>query len=275
MRLARSHWIVDKCLDDVNSESQNYCMQEHVFQILQTFLDHKYAHLCMWAVGGSASGKSYTLFGDGLNQDRGVVFRTINHIFGSSPEGSAYLLLTMYLIDGDENIVDVLDNCRSHSFQGSLGHSTSLGVMALPVKPIVCDSAAFATEALQLGLIAATCYIANTVSLVAKYQTVVSLSSFDFSSLNGEAPLDAVFSTITFIETSPLEAPVTVNLSIDRLAGYSIKNLSARSIVDATTLSSHKNSSVLSYLLDEALENVSPSRCLASPCLSTDFLTAV
>lgn len=218
VRIDSSRWLVDACLDRVlriSPQPPLFSTQSDAFNKVSQLLSVSSRNKFVWAIGGPSSGKSFLLFGDEASDRAGIVFRTIGTLFDNTqPPNQMYLLIFMYLIDPDENIVDVLSCCKPHSFSDNICELSPFGATPLCIRPAVAGAEDVAMEIIQLGLKAAQLYIANTTNLLGRYQTVVKLSSF----LHTESR-EETLSSITFIETSSFESPLVVSKAIDRLAG--------------------------------------------------------
>ena len=262
-------WLVDRCLDEValgDPASGVHGSQEQVWEAVAPLLETPSSATSVLALGGHFSGKSFTLFGDDTEETRGLVFRYIESIFAASAADSTYALLSMFIIDADEAIVDVFDahGCRRHSFQGNLATIPSLGPRALPVLPRIFSDRMRCEEALRMGLLACSLHRSRLLPLCNRSQLIVQLSHFHRETDDNNSPMK----TVTFAEISSLELLPDPSLVDDRLAGATIRNISARTLREMlTTRSFLKSSSVLSYLLHDTLTSVILKTWLTYCCL--------
>ncbi|KAK6626563.1 hypothetical protein RUM44_009037 [Polyplax serrata] len=95
--------------------------QEHIFdelsQLVQSALDGY--NVCVFAYGQTGSGKTYTMEGGHEKQNRGMIPRTVDHIFKSLEEleliGWKYTVEVSFLEIYNENIRDLLQNDKEGS----------------------------------------------------------------------------------------------------------------------------------------------------------------
>lgn len=249
------HWVVDQCLDEIHlnsHEGNDFGSQEELWESLASVFETS-SSASVLALGGHNSGKSYTLFGDNTEDNRGLVHRYIDWAFSLNPAGETYALLSMFIIDSDESIVDVLDNCKLHSFQGNVGTLSPIGARALPVVPKAFNDSARCREAFRLGALASSVYRSGKLSPGTKTHFVIQLSHFQ-SSLDG-TPSRLRYAS--FVEVSSLDLPAEPRPADDNLTGTTLRNISARSL--RGILHSHslvQSASVLAYFLHDALLNV-------------------
>ena len=253
--LRSRRWVVDRCLDEVlpgQPASGEHGGQEEVWAAVAPLLETPFASV--WALGGHFSGKSFTLFGDDSEESRGLVHRYIESIFSAEATGTVFALLSLIVVEADEAVVDVFAGCTRHSFQGNLATIPSLGARALPVLPrVFCDSMR-CKEALRLGLLASSVHRARLLPLSNRSHLVVQLSHFH----RDAEDTDSSMKTVTFAEISSLELLPDPSSTNDRLAGGTIRNVSARTLKELVLKGPflQKSASVLSYFLHDALSYV-------------------
>ena len=172
--------------------------------------------LSVWLVGGAGSGKSHSLIGSEEGENKGLLYRTLEYIFNLEPTQDTFSLLTMAIIDSEENIVNVLDSCSIHSYQGNIGDSDILGTMLLPIAPTTCSSFESSVDILKMGLLSAAVYLANTSNVYSRSHLIIQFSS---SHRTDPTKGDSSFSTIRFIETSSLHCARPTKPCVDRLTG--------------------------------------------------------
>ena len=120
-----------------------FASQEEVWDNVRNQIDRRLqeerSEINVMALGGTGSGKTYTLFGESNMKDMGVCPRFINHVFsGQKPETNnnssniapviaSHIFLSMYLVLPGEDIVDLLHMnnpvVRRHH-QNHVGYST-------------------------------------------------------------------------------------------------------------------------------------------------------
>ena len=134
--------------------------------------------MSLLAVGGRASGKSYTLFGGDVHEydDRGVIPRILTELFDPHTIRASYCKISIYLLDG-ENIIDMLTTPPSvHVYtEGNVMKSDTLGPVLLCVQEVICKTASEAVELLYRALIAISIYTLSTVNVLSSFNTVVSI----------------------------------------------------------------------------------------------------
>eukprot|EP00602_Paraphysomonas_sp_CaronLab_P009689 CAMPEP_0185022732 /NCGR_PEP_ID=MMETSP1103-20130426/5438_1 /TAXON_ID=36769 /ORGANISM="Paraphysomonas bandaiensis, Strain Caron Lab Isolate" /LENGTH=1220 /DNA_ID=CAMNT_0027554947 /DNA_START=140 /DNA_END=3799 /DNA_ORIENTATION=- len=205
-------WIVDDVLDSYSQRTKQiqFSSQSCVYDTFHDWITSEDVsnYTCL-IVGGRASGKSNCLFGDGTNENQGILPRFVNNIFhsGQNDGEDVFIQCSMYMAFADQ-CADLFDPPRFYPYDNNIALSLSLGVTVLPIRVFTGTSSDDVLQVLHLGVLSASMLALNTDHCYNPGHIVINLRVVRPSRVY----------TITFIEASAMIfLPLSITES-DRLS---------------------------------------------------------
>ena len=279
---------LDDTIDNIDINNHSFSTQDEIYERFKISLYKRRAinspSIAVLALGGSGSGKSYTLFGNcDDNDNRGILPRFLEEIFFYTEYDhfhASHVQIGGFILN-NEQIVDLYNPSQSFSYQGSLAYSVSLGASVLPINTMIHTNAIQCLTTLKTLLQSASYILANdnnsdifnNAHLIFQIRVISKENNHYFNA--------------TFAEISSLSLPnpkVNIaNNSLDRLAGTSLSYTSINSLKKSVDTKKSKTTSpenrlkeieaithesVLTYLFQDELYK--QPDCYVIACLRGD-----
>jgi hypothetical protein len=257
-------WVLDDSVDSIPNkdtktdiiQEDHFASQDEVWLKIHEALNQRFelqtASVAILAVGGSGSGKSYTMFGSSVNEtEKGIIPRfaeyafqpsVVNNADNSAPAtefkeeeeltkrnssnnkleggwGASFIQMSAYIIHG-EQIIDLLNPSSMYSYEGNVCYSDALGPLISPVATPVVTSYKQCLDLLRLVLQTSSIVLANTTDYHNTSHFIIQMRVVN-------VPADRII-TITFGELATFACAESLPASIDRLTGTSLFNHSTR-----------------------------------------------
>ncbi len=280
---------LDDTVDNIENDSNIvFCSQDDVYDRFKISLYKRRTidspSIAVLALGGSGSGKSYTLFGNcDENNNRGILPRFLEEVFFNSEFNhfnASHVQIGGFLVN-NEQIIDLYNPSQSFSYQGSLAYSNSLGVLLLPTHTTIHTNAVQCLTTLRNLLQSASYILAND-----NCSDIFNNSHLLFQ-IRVISKENNHYFTATFAEIASLSVPNpttnTANNSLDRLAGTSLSYTSINALKKSVNNKKSKivsaenrmkdievvtHESVLTYLFQDELYK--QPDCYVIACLRGD-----
>ena len=174
-------WFVGFNLDDLNHKKDpNFSNQKLVFENLKEHFEEFFSgsrtkKLTVLVLGGSSSGKSYTLFGRHENdvyKEHGILFRFSDFIFSDKCVGGCQIILKIYMIL-NEKVIDLLGSPKSYAHEENVFHTEITGPIIIPLNSFVAKSLEQYMEIVTMSLMNIAYIAANICDVVSGSASVI------------------------------------------------------------------------------------------------------
>lgn len=278
-------WIVDEVYEIQNSNNTLpiFSTQNDVYDQFNNWITTSNSTLlyCI-ALGGKATGKTYTLFGENSSKNQGLIPRFIRSLFDSETD-TLLVQISMFLSYSDY-FIDLLDPPTKHVYANNIGYSPSVGAFLLPLKSILSSTLEHSLHTLHVGLMSASMIslnshdLFNSCHLITSCRIVTSQRTYTltFIELSSTIFYPTCLTESDRLSSSCLEINCANSLAFCGLFGESGKDdingfnsKSNQSIRKSLHITGPYETSFLTYFLQDAFSLRSPAHLSESQQPST------